>query len=130
VKVLLDTCCIIWAVSSPDFLSRTATDLLQAEDSEVFVSPISSAEIACAVERGRIKLNQHWKTWFRHYTGLNKWQLENIDLTIIEEAYSLPESFHDDPVDRILTATARVKNFTLLTADKKILDYPHVSTMW
>lgn len=129
-KLLLDTCCIIWAVSNPDSLSRAAVDLLQAEDSEIFVSPVSSAEIACAAERGRIRLNQHWKIWFKHYIKINKWQLEIIDLNTIEEAYSLPETFHDDPVDRIITATARLKNYTLLTADKKILDYPHVTTIW
>ena len=129
-KLLLDTCCIIWAVSNPDSLSSPAVALLRAEDSEIFVSPISSAEIACAAKRGRIKLDQHWKTWFRHYIELNQWQLENINLEIIEEAYSLPEAFPSDPVDRIITATARIKNYTLLTADNKILAYPHVNTAW
>lgn len=129
-KLLLDTCCIIWAVSSPTLLSRTVTSLLEAEDSVVSVSPISSAEIACAVSRGRIKLNRHWKIWFRHYIELNKWDLIDIDLDIMEEAYSLPEFSHNDPVDRIITATARLNNCTLMTADKKLLDYPHVTTVW
>ncbi len=129
-KLLLDTCCIIWAISNPSSLSKVASDLLRAEESEVYVSPMSSAEIACASERGRIKLDQHWKTWFRHYIDLNKWQLENIDLSVVEEAYSLPEFLHDDPVDRIMVATARLKNFSLLTADKKILAYPHVNSIW
>lgn len=129
-KLLLDTCCIIWTVSHPASLSKRAVALLQEEDTEVFVSPISCAEIACAVKLGRIKLNQHWKTWFRHYIKLNQWQLENIDLEIMEEAYSLPDGFHADPVDRIITATARIKNHTLVTADKKILAYPHVNTIW
>jgi len=66
-KILLDTCCIIWAVSDPGALSETAITLLQAEDAEIFVSPISAAEIACASERGRISLDQHWKKWFRYY---------------------------------------------------------------
>ena len=48
----------------------------------------------------------------------------------MEEAYSLPEAFHADPADRILTATARLRNCALLTADKKLLDYPHVTTLW
>ena len=129
-KILLDTCCIIWAVSDPDSLSNTAASLLQAEDSEIFVSPISAAEIACASDQRRIVLDQHWKTWFRRYIELNQWQMENIDLNIIEEAYSLPETFHPDPADRIITATARLKNYTLLTADKKILSYPHVKSLW
>ena len=104
--------------------------MLQAEDSEIRVSPISAAEIACASERGRIQLNEHWKRWFRRYVQLNEWELESIDLSIIEEAYSLPGKFHADPVDRIITATARLKNYTLLTADKKILKYPHVDAVW
>jgi len=40
------------------------------------------------------------------------------------------ESFHRDPADRIVTATARLKNCILLTADRKILDYPHVNALW
>ncbi|MBN1104139.1 MAG: type II toxin-antitoxin system VapC family toxin, partial [Deltaproteobacteria bacterium] len=90
-KLLLDTCCIIWAVSDPDCLSQKAVDLLQARDSEIFVSPISAAEIACASERGRLLLDRHWKTWFRYYLDLNQWSVEPIDLAIMEEAYSLPE---------------------------------------
>ena len=129
-KLLLDTCCIIWAVSSPESLSTAATELLVAEDSEIFVSPISAAEIACASERGSIELNEHWKIWFRRYIERNNWQVETIDLNIIEEAYSLPEMFHPDPADRIITATARLKHLTIITADKKILNYPHVNAVW
>ncbi len=129
-KLILDTCCILWAVSDPDSLSKTAKLLLQDEQTEVFVSPISAAEIACASERGRIELDRHWKVWFRHFVLLNGWEVENINLPIMEEAYSLPEIFHADPADRIITATARLCNYTLLTADQKILSYPHVNAIW
>lgn len=129
-KLLLDTCCIIWAVSDPSSLSGKATDVLEREDSAIFVSPISCAEIACLSERGRIELDQHWKLWFNCYLELNGWQIKDIDLTVIQEAYSLPDSFHSDPVDRIITATARIHDLVLLTADNKILSYPHVKTIW
>jgi len=129
-KIILDTCCIIWAVSSPESLSPAAMELLNDETAKVMVSPISAAEIACAVERGRLELNIHWKNWFRHYTELNEWTVEDISLDIIEEAYSLPENFHADPADRIITATARLRNCIVLTADRKILSYPHVNTAW
>nr|MBF0222906.1 type II toxin-antitoxin system VapC family toxin [Desulfobulbaceae bacterium] len=129
-KILLDTCCIIWAVSSPSSLSEKATDLLTKKDSQVYISPISCAEIACLADRGRITLEQHWKVWFNTYTELNAWQVKDITLNVIQEAYSLPDSFHQDPTDRIITATARIHNLTLITADKKILSYPHVLTIW
>ena len=129
-KLLLDTCCIIWAISQPAAISQTAKTLLSAEDSEIHVSVISVAEIACAVEWGRIVTDRHWKKWFRHYVSLNDWQVDSIDLEIMEEAYSLPDTFHADPADRIITATSRLKNYSLLTADRKILSYPHVNAVW
>lgn len=129
-KLLLDTCCIIWAVSDPSAISKSAKTLLTDDESEICVSTISVAELACAVERGRIIIDRHWKKWFRYYIELNSWQVEDISLEIMEEAYSLPDDFHADPADRIITATARLKNYTILTADKKILAYPHVNAIW
>lgn len=129
-KVLLDTCTILWSISSPDQLSTKAKNILTDEESEIFVSPMSCAEIACAVGRKKLVLDQHWKMWFRKYVELNSWAVIPVDLPIIEEAYSLPDDFHRDPVDRILVATSRFHKALLLTADKKILDYPHVSSGW
>lgn len=129
-KLILDTCCIIWAISDVNSLSEKATNLLKDQNAEIFLSPISAAEIACASERRRIILDCHWKRWFRHYVELNNWQMEPIDLDIIEEAYSLPETFHPDPADRIIVATTRLRNYILLTADRKILNYPHVNAIW
>jgi PIN domain nuclease of toxin-antitoxin system len=129
-KLLLDTCCIIWAISQPSAISKTSKKFLIAGESEIHVSVISVAEIACAVDRGRIVIDRHWKKWFRHFINLNDWQVDSIDLDIMEEAYSLPETFHADPADRIITATSRLRNYTLLTADKKILSYPHVNAVW
>ena len=45
------------------------------------------------------------------------------------ESYALPGSFHPDPADRLLVATARVHGLTLLTADKRILRYSKVRSM-
>ena len=129
-KLLLDTCCIVWAISSPETLSTRATELLQREDTQAFVSPLSAAELACAVQRGRVTLVEHWKTWFRRYVEANDWAIEPIDLAIAEEAYCLPDQFHSDPVDRLLVATARLRGMTILTADKRILAYPHVVAAW
>jgi PIN domain nuclease of toxin-antitoxin system len=41
------------------------------------------------------------------------------------EAYALPGAFHRDPADRLLVAAARRNNLTLVTADDRILAYPH-----
>ena len=46
-----------------------------------------------------------------------------------KQAYSLPEYSHRDPADRIIIATARILRCPLVTADRRILDYPHVDAV-
>lgn len=128
--LLLDTCAILWAVSEPDTLSAAARRALRQPDVRVHVSPISCAEIACLVDRGRLKLDRHWKTWWNHFSSRNGWCAIDITLSIMQEAYSLPDAFHADPADRILVATARDRALALVTADRKLLNYPHVTTLW
>jgi PIN domain nuclease of toxin-antitoxin system len=41
----------------------------------------------------------------------------------------LPAPFHRDTADQIIVATARIRGCPLLTADKRILGYPHVKTL-
>lgn len=55
-------------------------------------------------------------------------QTVEMSHTIAAAAYGLPDDFHPDPADRILVATAREHGLTLLTADRKILDYGHVES--
>jgi PIN domain nuclease of toxin-antitoxin system len=43
--------------------------------------------------------------------------------TVMVDACTLPGEFHADPADRILVATARAENATLVTRDEKILAY-------
>ncbi len=129
-RLLLDTCAVIWAVSEPEKLSTDGKRSLSHPEAEVFVSVISCAEVACAVERGRIELDRHWKSWFRNYTDLDDWQIVPIDLEVMEEAYSLPEYSDRDPADRIIVATARKLHLQIVTADRRMLDYPHVETIW
>lgn len=129
-NVVLDTGALLWSILAPEHLSARASRALTDESARVFVSPISCAEIACGVERSRISLDRHWKSWFRHFIQLNGWQLVDIDLKIVEEAYSLPEYANRDPADRIIVATARILQCPVVTADRRIRDYAHVDTTW
>jgi PIN domain nuclease of toxin-antitoxin system len=129
-RILLDTCAILWSILEPEHLGKEAAEILTAETTEVVVSSISCAEIACGVERSRIALDRHWKLWFRHFTRLNGWQVLDIGPSQVEEAYSLPDYTHRDPADRIIVATARLLQCPIVTADSRMRGYPHVQTVW
>ena len=130
-KLILDTCAILWTVSKSSELSTKARSHITEKSNEICVSAISSAEIACLSDRNRIELNTHWKLWFRKYViEINDWTVLDLNLDIIQEAYSLPGEVHKDPVDRFLIATSRLYKASIVTADKKILDYPHVDSIW
>lgn len=129
-RVLLDTCAVLWAGLEPDRLSEAAVAVLSASDSEVYVAAITAAEIACAQARRRVSLAGHWKPWLRRALSVNGWTALPATLEVMEEAYSLPGDFHADPADRIIVATARVHDLQVLTADRLLLAYPHVETLW
>jgi len=52
-----------------------------------------------------------------------------ISPAVATEVAALPDSFHRDPADRILVATARVQGATLLTQDERIIRSELVATV-
>ena len=128
-NLLLDTCALIWCVSAPRNLSPAACEAMLDKDSRIHVSAISCAEIACLADDRRITVTPHWRTWFNRAVADNGWSVLDITLATVQEAYSLPGDFHRDPADRFIVATARLLDLTIVTADRKILDYPHARSL-
>lgn len=50
-------------------------------------------------------------------------ELAPLDQSILIESSFLPGDIHSDPADRIIIATARANDFTVVTRDSAILDY-------
>jgi PIN domain nuclease of toxin-antitoxin system len=49
--------------------------------------------------------------------------VEPLSARVAIESCELPGAFHGDPADRMIVATARVTNATLMSRDRRILDY-------
>ena len=126
---LLDTHIWIWSQENPDELSQKSRRELSDIAQERFVSAISTLEIARLIQIGFLRLRHRFAEWKQF--SLAELNAATIDVTheIAWEAYNLPGKFHNDPADRILVATARIANLTLITADDLILRYPHVRTV-
>ena len=129
VRCLLDTHVWIWSQESPDRLTQEAKEALVHPETRVWVSPVSTLEIARLRERGAITFKVALDWWIRQSAKALRAETIEVSHAIAMEAYSLPEPFHRDPADRILVATARCHDLRLVTADGRILAYPHVETI-
>jgi PIN domain nuclease of toxin-antitoxin system len=126
--LLLDTHVWLWAVEAPEKLGRRTQALLLAPGNDRLISAISALEIARLCLDERVILSVSPKRWMEDSARDLRFQQVDVDFAIALEAYSLPDPFHRDPVDRILVAAARTYQATLLTADERILAYKHART--
>jgi PIN domain nuclease of toxin-antitoxin system len=53
-----------------------------------------------------------------------------IDNEIAYRSVRLPLPLHNDPADRMIIATAMKLDATVVTKDEKILNYPHIKSIW
>jgi PIN domain nuclease of toxin-antitoxin system len=129
--LLLDTHVWWWALNEPERLSQQAAESIEgAPRGTLRVAAISTWELALLAHKGRIVFDIEPQSWFERALGRASIELAPLTPQVALEAYRLPEPFHDDPADRIIVATARVLQATLVTKDQQIRDYPHVPTSW
>nr|WP_105382580.1 type II toxin-antitoxin system VapC family toxin [Neorhizobium alkalisoli] len=133
-KFLLDTCAIIWSANRKP-LSDAASDALNGVldgNGGLCVSVMSAWEVGMLVSRGRIPSTKGPLVWFEDFVAHSGVAVEAVTASILVGASYLPEPLHKDPVDRILIATAREHDLTIITRDRAILAYGtagHVRTL-
>jgi len=123
--LLLDTCAAIWLVEGQG-LSKGATEALAsaATDSEtVLVSPITAWEIGMLSAKGRLRMPLSPHAWFERLLRMPGISLAELSYKVLVDSSFLPGSSPRDPVDRILSATAREWSYCLVTRDRHLLDY-------
>ena len=125
-SVLLDTHVWIWTQETPERLGPRTKRLLLATEEDTCICPISTLEIARLVAAGDIQLSIPLSDWIAQ--SMVDLSAETVPMTheVAMEAYALPGTFHRDPADRLLVAAARRNGLTLVTADDRMLAYPHV----
>ena len=84
---------------------------------------ISLWETALLASGGRVVLGQPLAQWMMAAISAPGLSVEPLVSQVDVEAYSLPDAFHRDAAARLIVATARVVNATLMTRDQRILDY-------
>jgi len=129
--ILLDTHVILWSLLEPERLSsRASKAILRASiaGDKIVYSPISLYEIANAERRKRL----HVDVTMEAFIAAIQARLEMVPLTakIAVCAAQLPDGFHGDPMDRIITATAIAEDCVLITADDRIRQANACKVLW
>jgi PIN domain nuclease of toxin-antitoxin system len=121
-RLLLDTHVWLWWLTGAEDLpaaQRVALDRL-ARRGRPALSVISLWEAQLLVSKGRLDPAQPFSTWIRRMAAPDVVELIPMDVDVILALHSLPLSFHGDPADRLIVATALAHGLTLATHDRAI----------
>jgi PIN domain nuclease of toxin-antitoxin system len=122
--ILLDTHVLIWLAEGRAELGAEARRRADAAlaGGKLAVSAITFWEVAMLHAHGRIHLRVPVETWRSRLLQLGLGELPVTG----EEAIAATklESFHAEPADRLIVASACLHRAALLTADQRILGWP------
>jgi PIN domain nuclease of toxin-antitoxin system len=128
--ILLDTHIWVWWVDGSSQLTSTQRNHIEAHERKgLGVSVISCWEVAKLVELNRLELRCPTREWIEQALAYPGIRFLYLTPRIAVESTLLPRPFHRDPADQIIVATARIRGCPVLTADTRILRYPHVKTL-
>jgi PIN domain nuclease of toxin-antitoxin system len=119
-RLLLDTHVWVWSHLTPAKLSRRVTSELNDPANERWLSPASIWELALLVEKGRVVLDQDIDKWLALATERSPVKEALLTFSVAVEMAKV-KLVHRDPVDRLLVATARVFELTLVTGDQRLI---------
>lgn len=125
-RLLLDTVVLIYAVESPERLSRRAAAALQNPGNILELSAVSLTEIAIKAALGKLTLS----------AAEARQAVQDLDLRLLpytaEHAFQLFDLplHHGDPFDRQIIAQAVHEDIPVVTSDDQFRRYAGVKIIW
>ena len=129
--ILLDTHVVVWLAQEHQRISPRAHAAIEQErlkEGGVAVSDITLFEIALLASRGRLNFKPDVETTLSEVE--RQFVVLPMTANIALQAFELPANYPNDPVDRIIGATALIEDIPLLTADREIRKSRAVPTIW
>ena len=125
--LILDTHVLIWMVEGSSRLGKSALKRIDEALAigQLGVATISFWETAMLVEKGRISIQTDLEIWRTELLQAGIIEIPLVGTTAIRAGKLL--SFHGDPADRMIVATAIENSAELMTADDKILSWTQFS---
>lgn len=119
-SVLLDTHVWIWWLLGSDALSvreRAGLDRAASRGS-TRLAAVSLWEAQMLHAKGRLRLDRPFDAWIREAAAAVT--VLPLDTEVVIAVNDLPPTFHGDPADRLIVATARAHVTPLATHDRGI----------
>lgn len=125
-RLLLDTAVLIFAVESPDRMSKRAASALQEPANILELSTVSLTEIAIKVSSEKLEFT----------ADEARQAIDDLGLRVLP--FSIEHAFrlfglplhHRDPFDRQIIAQALVEDIPVLTPDEKFHFYKGLKVVW
>lgn len=127
-RLLLDTCTFLWAVSDQARLSEACRQQLVDPANEAFLSTVSAWEICVKQQSGGLTLAEPPAQFIPKYRAMHGIFELALDEPSVFQLSRLP-AHHKDPFDRMLICQAIAHGLAILTPDPLIGRYP-VRTVW
>jgi len=127
-KLLLDTCTFLWIITDDDALSARVRQLFLDEENEVYLSAVSTWEIALKYKLGKLPLPDPPDRFIPKQREAHSIQPLALDEEATLQLVRLPP-LHRDPFDRMLICQAIAGQLVILTPDEEIARYP-IRTLW
>ena len=119
---LLDThVWLWWLLGSPRLPAkeRTALDRLGSRG-RVRLAAVSLWEAQMLHAKGRLTLDRAFDVWIREAAAVGVVEVVPLDVEVVIALADLPMTFHGDPADRLIVATARAHRLSLATHDRAV----------
>src|SRR5690625_2364915 len=129
--ILLDTHIWLWWLLGDGNLSRSDIDGVGrlAVNRLSTVTWVSVWDNEMLERKDRIRLEPNFSEWIKKAANPDFLTILPVDTEVIIAQRTLPESFHADPADRLLVATAILSGYPFATYDSAIIQ-SEVCSIW